>query len=69
MFIGLTVTLFVLFALLRDGERLVAWFQWVLPIDNEILDELSTGLDRLMWASVVGNVAVAAIQAVMLGVG
>ncbi|MFC6767052.1 AI-2E family transporter [Natrinema soli] len=69
MFIGLTVTLFVLFALLRDGERLVAWFQWVLPIDDEILDELSTGLDRLMWASVVGNVAVAAIQAVMLGVG
>ena len=69
MFIGLTVTLFVLFALLRDGERLVSWFQWVLPIDDEILDELRTGLDRLMWASVIGNVAVAAIQAVMLGVG
>jgi len=69
MFIGLTVTLFVLFALLRDGEGLVAWFQWVLPIDDEILDELRVGLDQLMWASVVGNVAVAAIQAVMLGVG
>ncbi|WP_226041750.1 AI-2E family transporter [Natrinema sp. DC36] len=69
MFIGLTVTLFVLFALLRDGDRLVAWFQWVLPIDDEITDELRTGLDQLMWASVVGNVAVAAIQAVMLGVG
>jgi len=69
MFIGLTVTLFVLFALLRDGGGLVAWFQWVLPIDDEILDELRAGLDQLMWASVVGNVAVAAIQAVMLGVG
>lgn len=69
LFIGLTVTLFVLFALLRDGEGLVAWFQWVLPIDEEILDELRAGLDQLMWASVVGNVAVAAIQAVMLGVG
>jgi predicted PurR-regulated permease PerM len=69
LFIGLTVTLFVLFALLRDGERLVAWFQWVLPVDDRILDELSEGLDDLMWASVVGNAAVAAIQAVMLGVG
>ncbi len=69
MFIGLTVTLFVLFALLRDGERLVAWLQWVLPIEDDVLDELKTGLDRLMWASVVGNVAVAAIQAAMLGVG
>ncbi len=69
IFIGLTVTLFVLFALLRDGEGLVAWFQWVLPVNDEVLAELRTGLDRLMWASVVGNVAVAAIQAVMLGVG
>ncbi|SEP84339.1 AI-2E family transporter [Natrinema salaciae] len=69
LFIGLTVTLFVLFALLRDGEELVEWFQWVLPIDDEVLMELRTGLDRLMWASVVGNVAVAGIQAVLLGVG
>ncbi|WP_415379859.1 AI-2E family transporter [Halosimplex sp. TS25] len=69
LFIGVTVTLFVLFALLRDGERLVSWFQWVLPVEDPILDELREGLDDLMWASVVGNVAVAAIQAVMLGVG
>ncbi|WP_265112197.1 AI-2E family transporter [Halosolutus halophilus] len=69
LFIGLTVTLFVLFALLRDGDRLVEWFQWVLPIDDRILDDLRAGLDQLMWASVVGNVAVAAVQAVLLGVG
>lgn len=69
MFIGLTVTVFVLFALLRDGKRLVAWFQWVLPIDDEILEELRVGLDQLMWASVVGNVAVAGIQAILLGIG
>ena len=69
LFIGLTITLFVLFALLRDGERLVAWIQWVLPVDDQVLAELSEGLDELMWASVVGNVAVAAVQAVLLGVG
>lgn len=69
LFIGLTITLFVLFTLLRDGERLVTWVQWVVPIDEEILDELREGLDQLMWASVVGNVAVAAMQAVLLGIG
>ncbi|MDQ2049385.1 AI-2E family transporter [Natronolimnohabitans sp. A-GB9] len=65
--IGLTVTVFVLFALLRDGDRLVAWTQTVLPIDDEIQRELLAELDQLMWASVVGNVAVAAIQAIALG--
>lgn len=69
LFIGLTITLFVLFALLRDGEDLAAWIQRVLPIDGAVLDELREGLDTLMWASVVGNVAVAAIQSVLLGVG
>lgn len=54
---------------MRDGEQLVAWVQWVLPVDEDILDELREGLDQLMWASVVGNVAVAAIQAALLGVG
>ncbi|ELY50545.1 AI-2E family transporter [Natronococcus jeotgali] len=69
LFIGLTVTLFVLFGLLRDGERVVAWTKWVVPVDDRILDELCAGLDDLMWASVVGNAAVAAVQAVLLGVG
>ena len=69
VFIGLTITLFVLFALLRDGKGLVAWVRWVLPIDQEVLDDLHDGVDQLMWASIVGNVAVAAIQAVLLGIG
>ena len=69
LLIGLTITLFVLFSLLRDGDRLVAWVRRVVPIRPEVQAELLDELDRLMWASVVGNVAVAAIQAVLLGVG
>ena len=67
--IGFTVTLFVLFALLRDGERLVAWLQSVVPINDRVQRDLHRDLDHLMWASVVGNVAVAGIQAVLLGIG
>ncbi|WP_247728612.1 AI-2E family transporter [Halovivax limisalsi] len=68
-FIGATIALFVLFGLLRDGGRLLAWLTWVIPADDEDLGSLWAGLDELMWASIVGNVAVAAIQAVLLGVG
>jgi predicted PurR-regulated permease PerM len=67
--IGLSIMLFVLFALLRDGEQLIQWVRWVVPVDQRILEELHEGLDTLMWASIVGNVAVAAIQAVLLGIG
>lgn len=66
---GLTVTMFVLFGLLRDGDRLVSWLQTVVPISDEAKNELFAELDRLMWASVVGNVIVSAIQAVLLGIG
>ncbi|MCU4925567.1 AI-2E family transporter [Halobacteria archaeon AArc-dxtr1] len=67
--IGLTVTLFVLFGLLRDRRRFLAWVRWVLPVEEELQRELFAEIDQLMWASVVGNVAVAAIQAVLLGIG
>jgi len=69
MFIGLLHTLFALFTLLRDRKDLVAWIPWVLPADQEMLDALHDGVDRLMWASAVGNIAVAAPHAVLLGVG
>ncbi|QSW99250.1 AI-2E family transporter [Haloterrigena alkaliphila] len=67
--IGLTVTLFVCFALLRDGDRLIEWLYRVVPIDDDVQRELFEELDQLMQASVISNVLVAVIQAVMLGVG
>ncbi|WP_049893136.1 AI-2E family transporter [Natronococcus jeotgali] len=66
---GLTVTAFVLFGLLRDGDRFVDWLQTVVPIGDDARDELFAELDRLMWASVVGNVIVSAVQAALLGAG
>ncbi|NUB92583.1 AI-2E family transporter [Haloterrigena sp. SYSU A121-1] len=69
LMIGLTITLFVCFALLRDGEQLMEWLYRVVPIDDEIQRELFAELDQLMQASVISNVLVAAIQAVLLGAG
>lgn len=67
LLIGLTVTTFVLFVLLRDGERLFTWLRAVAPVSEDVQRELIAELDDLMWASVVGNAAVAGIQAVLLG--
>jgi len=67
--VGLSVTAFILFALLRDGDRLLAWTMGVVPVATPIQRELLAELDDLMWASVVGNVVIAASQAVTLGVG
>ena len=69
VFIGLTVTTFVLFVLLRDRERFLTWLQTVVPVSETAQGDLMADLDDLMWASVVGNVAVAAIQAILLGAG
>ncbi|WP_083851146.1 AI-2E family transporter [Halogranum rubrum] len=67
--IGLTVTVFVLFALLRDGTQFVTWLESIVPLSDRVERELLRELDALMWASVIGNVAVAGVQAVLLGIG
>ena len=69
LFIGLTITVFVLFILLRDGDRLLAWNRSILPIRSEVQEELNVQLDRLTRASVIGNVAASLIQAIVLGAG
>lgn len=69
LFIGLTITIFVMFALLRDGGRLVAWLQAVAPVEDDVQSEFVDRLDRLMWASIIGNVGASLIQAVALALG
>lgn len=69
IFIGLTITVFVQFVLLRDGHRLIAWVQLNLPIRDEIQDQLHLRLKRLLQASVIGNAVAGLIQAVALGAG
>jgi len=66
--IGLTISIFVLFVLLRDGERLLEWVSAISPVREEFHDEFATRLDKLMWASIIGNIAASMIQAVALGV-
>lgn len=63
--ISSVIFLFTLFALLRDGDRLIDWLRSVTPLDPATMDELLDRTDSLLWAAVVANVFVAAVQAVL----
>lgn len=66
--VGLTITVFVVFVMLRDGERLVSWTRTAVPIRDEIQREFHERINELMWASVVGNGGAGLIQTMALGV-
>lgn len=63
--VATVVFLFTLYSLLRSGDTLVAWLRRVVPLDPPVADELLSRADNMLWAAVVGNVIVAAVQAVL----
>jgi len=67
--VGAVVFLFALFSLLRDGERFVGWLRRAAPLDPATMDRLVARTDALLWAAVVGNAAVAGVQAVLTVLG
>ncbi len=67
--IGVGVTVFLLYYLLRDGDRLVAWIRNVSPLRGEIEDDLFDEIDRMVWAVLAGHVLVAIVQGVLAGIG
>lgn len=67
--IGLTVLLFLLYYFLVDGPALLRWSRRVAPLSTDTWDALVSQIDRLMWAVLVGNVAVALVQGVLTGIG
>jgi predicted PurR-regulated permease PerM len=57
--IHLTILLFVLYYLLKDGDRFVAWLGEVVPLSPDIQADLYESADKLLYAVVIGNFAVA----------
>ncbi|WP_459191883.1 AI-2E family transporter [Halosimplex sp. J119] len=63
--IGMVVFLFTFFYLLRDGDALLSWLRATSPLSEADTEALVRRTDDLLWAAVVGNVVVAALQAVL----
>lgn len=66
--IGLIIFLLGLFFLLRDGEKLIAYFRNSPYIADHLVDRLTTRFKEVVDAIVFGNLTIAALQGVVLGV-
>ena len=62
MLIGLGLAVFVLFYLLRDGDRLFGWLRRVTPLPDEVQERLYNRVDDITRAVLLGHVLVAIIQ-------
>ncbi|WIV67816.1 AI-2E family transporter [Natrialbaceae archaeon AArc-T1-2] len=67
--IGLGLTLFLLYYLLKDGTEFVAWLRETTPLPEEVQDDLYRELDEVMWAVLAGHVLIAIVEGVIAGLG
>ncbi len=68
-FIGIALVLFLVFYLLRDGERFVLWLEELSPLPKRDTKHLFWKVNQTMWGSVIGHTFAAVVQAVVAGVG
>jgi len=67
--IGATLTLFLVYYLLRDGEQLVDWLIGVAPMSNAVCSRLFERISRTTWGVIVGHIFVAILQGIVGGIG
>jgi len=69
LLIGVGLLLFLLFFLVRDGDRLVTWMKEKSPLPQPVADDLTERTGDITRAVLVGHVLVAIIQGVIAGAG
>jgi predicted PurR-regulated permease PerM len=67
--LGIALVLFLVYYLLVDGPRFVAWLKTATPLPPDVTDHLFGRIDATTWGVVVGHVFVAVLQAAVGGVG
>jgi len=68
-FISLTILLLLTYFLLVRGEELIEWTRSLVPLPAAQREELIEKADDLLYAIVFGNVAVAVVDGVLVGIG
>lgn len=69
VFIGIGLAVFLLYFLLKDGDKLAAWLRAIVPLPRQVQDDLYGSLNEIAWAVLLGHVLVAAIQGSIAGIG
>jgi len=67
--LGVLLLVFLLYYLLKDGERFVVWSKDVMPLPDDITDDLYTRLGKVTQSVVYGHLLVAVVQALLAGAG
>ena len=67
--VGLGVTIFLLYYLLKEGDELVAWMRERTPLPSAVQDDLYAEIDDVMRAVLLGHVLIAFIEGLIAGLG
>ena len=67
--LGVLLFLFLLYYLLKDGEKLVRWAKRVTPLPLAVQNELYAEAEEATWAVLKGHVFVATVQGFVSGLG
>lgn len=67
--LGLGLLLFLLFFLVRDGDRLRSWLRTTSPLPSAVTDELLDRYSDVTSAVLLGHVLVALVQGGLAGIG
>ncbi|MXV60663.1 AI-2E family transporter [Natronorubrum sp. JWXQ-INN-674] len=69
MSFGLLVLVFLLYYLLVDGPQFVAWLSDILPLEEEVREELFEEVEVVTWAVIQSHVLVALVEGLLGGLG
>lgn len=67
--IGISIMLFVIFYLLKDGEDFADYIRELVPLPERIVDKLYSKTYNTTWAVIKGHVLVALAQGSIAGIG
>lgn len=67
--IGLSLVAFLLYYMLVDGERFVAWIRDITPLPPEMQDHLYAETNAITWAVLKGHLFTGIAQGVLGGLG
>jgi predicted PurR-regulated permease PerM len=67
--IGLGLTMFLLYYLLKDAEQLAGWLRATVPLPRNVERELYAEFEDIVRAVLVSHVLIAVVQGLVAGVG
>ncbi|QFU84385.1 AI-2E family transporter [Natronorubrum aibiense] len=67
--IGITLGLFIMYYLLKEGDKLIDWLYQTVPLPIDIQRNLYDDISDMMWAVLFGHVFVAIVQGGVAGLG